>query len=107
MSASLVVGRPRGLTVAQRFMAKISPEPNTGCWLWLGGLCNNGYGRAFDGVRIRLAHRLAWELLVGPPPPEFDHRCNVRCCVNPAHLDPVSHKINCVRRRARQLARAA
>jgi hypothetical protein len=47
----------------------------------------------------RLAHRLVYEKLVGPIPDgvELDHVCRRRLCVNPAHLDPVTHRINVLR----------
>jgi len=28
-----------------RFMAKIDPQPDGGCWLWTAGLNERGYGR--------------------------------------------------------------
>ncbi len=73
------------------------PEPNSGCWLWIGSvLARRGYGRI--GVRGKeyLAHRLVYEMLVGPVPEglELDHKCRVTCCVNPDHLEPVTHLEN-------------
>jgi hypothetical protein len=46
-----------------------------------------------------MAHRFAYELLVGPIPEdlELDHLCRVRHCVNPAHLEPVTHLENILR----------
>lgn len=43
-----------------------------------------------------MAHRVAYELWVGPIPEgmELDHRCKVRACINPAHLEPVTHAEN-------------
>jgi len=60
----------------------------SGCWLWLGRIAENGYGR-YSG---KLAHRMMYELIVGPIPPDFDldHLCRVRGCVNPDHLEPVT-----------------
>lgn len=63
----------------------------TGCWEWAGELSSNGYGRVWrDGERIA-AHRAYYEQEVGPIPDGhlLDHTCRVRCCVNPAHLEPV------------------
>lgn len=91
--------------VAERFALKISPEPNTGCWLWLGGVCNNGYGRAWDGERLRIAHRLAWEFAFGVEPRELDHKCSTRSCVNVAHLEEVTHQENQIRASARRQRR--
>jgi hypothetical protein len=83
-------------------LAKASPEPNTGCWLWADkGDNGRGYGRVRRYNRHHQAHRLFYELLVGPIPDghELDHKCRVTFCVNPDHLEPVPHKIN-VRRGA-------
>lgn len=76
-----------------RFWAKISPCPMTGCWLWTGSLTvAGGYGQFRSGGRPRRAHRLAYETLVGPIPDglHLDHLCRTPCCVNPAHLEPVT-----------------
>lgn len=83
------------------FWRFVFPEPNSGCWLWIGS-GTRGYGMfrlgsTLDGTRRRLyAHRLAYEWLVGPIPDglEVDHKCRVRACVNPAHLEPVTRHEN-------------
>jgi hypothetical protein len=51
------------------------------------------------GGTSRRAHRVAYELAVGPIPPglQVDHLCRVRDCVNPAHLDPVTKRENNLR----------
>src|SRR5215475_6416987 len=64
------------------------PEPNSGCYLWVGPTVVAGYGcLQVHGKKYR-AHRLAWELLKGSIPSGFDvlHRCDVPACVNPDHL---------------------
>lgn len=70
-----------------------SPEE---CWPWTGRLCRDGYARAGGG---KPAARLAYEMLVGPIAPglEPDHLCRNRACVNPAHLEPVTHRVNSLR----------
>jgi hypothetical protein len=87
------------LTPLERSMRMVSPEPNSGCWLWMGAVTNGGYGIINIGGRKpppTRAHRLTYELLVGPIPEglELDHLCRVPCCVNPKHLEPVTHAEN-------------
>lgn len=83
-----------------RFLDQITPEPNSGCWIWLGSLGHGGYGQFMVARQNYRAHRWAYEHLVGPIPhdtPQLDHKCRVRCCVNPAHLEPVTNKQNVLR----------
>lgn len=78
------------------------PEPNSGCVFWLGPLSWNGYGKIKIGYksegtrRTAWAHRVAYEYFIGPIPAgmDLDHKCRVRCCVNPNHLEPVTRKEN-------------
>jgi hypothetical protein len=86
-------------TPTERFVAKVSPEPNTGCWLWAGTSGQGGYGRFWHNGRLVQAHRFSYEMVHGPIASdlELDHLCRVHCCVNPAHLEPVTHKTNVLR----------
>lgn len=73
--------------------------PGDGCWEWTGARQPDGrydYGMFWDGTRAVRAHRFAYELLVGPIPVglELDHLCRNPPCVNPAHLEPVTHAEN-------------
>lgn len=79
-----------------RFVAKISPEPNSGCWLWEGKLNDAGYGYFHISRNWFRAHRLSWELENGPIPPDLviDHKCQMRCCVNPDHLQVITQAEN-------------
>ncbi|OZC80251.1 hypothetical protein CH274_13530 [Rhodococcus sp. 06-418-5] len=71
-----------------------------GCWLWTGSLNNKGYGQVGVGGRVKLAHRVAYELLIGPIPEglQLDHvrarGCEHKNCVNPSHLEPVTCQVN-------------
>lgn len=80
--------RKKGRSVEERFYNFISPEPNSGCWLWLGPLSGSGYGRMTINKKGVQAHRVAWEINNGKIPDGLFacHTCDVRCCVNPAHL---------------------
>jgi hypothetical protein len=60
--------------------------------MWMGSQDGHGYGQVnVDGIPTK-AHRVAFELHVGPIPDglHIDHLCRVRLCVNPAHLEPVT-----------------
>lgn len=85
------------LTTEARFWTKV--QKTDGCWLWMAGKYPEGYGSFWlDGTAVR-AHRYAYELLIGPIPKglTLDHLCRVRHCVNPADLQPVSHRENILR----------
>lgn len=82
-------------------------EKTRTCWLWTGYCIPTGYGkmRANDG-RLLYVHRIAYELLIGPIPDgmTLDHvaerGCRHRNCVNPDHLEPVTHAENVLRGRS-------
>lgn len=73
------------------FFDRITPEPNTGCWLWTGRQSPRGYGDMTNGRQGHYpAHRFSYEQLVAPVP-SWDglmccHRCDTPACVNPQHL---------------------
>lgn len=66
------------------------------CWPWKGGRNALGYG----GFRARVAHKVAYELTVGPVPPGkvLDHfKCDNPPCCNPRHVRPVTNRENVLR----------
>jgi hypothetical protein len=85
-----------------RWQAFVQPD-EAGCWRWQGSLNKHGYGRFTLAGRQVFAHRFAYETFVGPIPSELeiDHLCRVRDCVNPDHLELVTHKENGRRTRRR------
>ncbi len=84
-------------TPEEWFWAKVDKTQT--CWLWTAYTMPNGYGQFRYEGRMRLAHRLSYEWLIGPIPTglQLDHLCRVRHCVNPAHLEPVTTRINLLR----------
>ena len=93
-----------------RFWAKVDKGAPGECWRWTGAPDRDGYGKMSVGRAIRLsAHRYAYLLLKGhiASGMEVDHTCHSlddscpggatcahRLCVNPAHLEAVTHKEN-------------
>jgi hypothetical protein len=97
-------------TEAERFWPKVdkhgpvpASRPELGpCWVWTGGRIPNGYGH-FSLTQLPgtpkqriLAHRWVYEEMTGPIPEglEIDHLCRNRACVNPVHLELVTHQMN-------------
>lgn len=77
------------------FLARVQKEPG-GCWIWTGRRSAAGYGYLWRVRRYLLAHRVSYELHVGPVPPgvDVDHLCSNPSCCNPHHLEPVTHAEN-------------
>lgn len=92
----------------QRFWAKVDVRGEDDCWLWTAALATGGYGLYGVDQRMKLCHRFAYELLVGPIPDglQIDHLCRNRRCVNPSHLEPVTCRENVLRGMSRAAVNA-
>lgn len=79
---------PKRLPAIQKIELFIERVTETGCWIWLGRLNVKGYG-ALNGEP---AHRACYKAYKGSIPDnlQIDHKCRVRCCVNPDHLEIVT-----------------
>lgn len=77
-----------------RFEKFIEPEPNTGCFLWTGSLNQAGYGQFYANGRVVMAHRYVMGLDREREQMVVDHKCGVRSCINPRHLQVVSRGRN-------------
>lgn len=92
---------PKKVPIIDRIVTQIIVDPTTGCWRWTGDLHWKGY--ALLTVRDkpmekkhRYVHRLSYVEFRGSIPEGLilDHLCRVRDCVNPFHLEAVTHKTN-------------
>ncbi len=100
------------LTFRERLLSRVvidldGPKPvdEAPCWTWTGKVSKDGYGY----YRDMPAHQLVYEQMSGPvldDSLELDHLCRNRSCVNPAHLEPVTHPENCRRSSAGEVNRA-
>jgi len=93
--------------IKDRILEWSIPEPNSGCWLWLGAIDFDGYAKMQVGSRTNgtrqhaTAHSQSYRAFICDYDKslyEIDHTCRVRSCVNPAHLEAVTDLENCRRR---------
>lgn len=93
----------------QRFLAKVT-KLDSGHWIWTGSTSSEGRYGSFHLGRVMPAHRAAWILFRGAIDADLtdvDHRCRKTLCVNPEHLEPVTHRENVLRGDAPPAANAA
>lgn len=87
-------------TPLERFWDKVESHVEGECWPWIGGRKAAGYGQFMvDGHKV-IAHRWAYATFVAPIPAGFDvdHVCQHSWCVNPSHLEAITHQENVARR---------
>jgi len=79
-----------------QIVEKIIVSPNSECFLWTGTVNNYGYASVTFNKKSSFAHRVIYELFVGQIDEslELDHLCRNPRCVNPDHLEPVTHQEN-------------
>jgi hypothetical protein len=82
--------------VELRFYSKIQFDENTWCWNWTACKSSLGYGQFVVKNKKLMAYRFSYELLKGHIPSglELDHLCRNPKCVNPDHLEAVTHQEN-------------
>ncbi len=87
------------LDLLQRFARKVRFAAAHNCWEWQAATSSSGYGNIRHCGRTARAHRVAYELFVGPIPEGLvlDHLCRNPSCVNPAHLEAVPQLENVMR----------
>lgn len=102
-SGVYVVKKIRRHSLAGRFLKKVRVSEvlfheGSACWEWQAGKDKSGYGR-FVGLDDHYAHRVSYKYFIGEIPDdlEIDHRCRRRHCVNPLHLEAVTHPVNQLR----------
>jgi hypothetical protein len=96
--------------IREKVLARVLIDEMTGCWVWQGPDSGTGRGGGYprmslDGGTVAV-HKVMWIIENGPVPPrkQLDHECVQRMCVNPIHIQLVTHKRNQILRAARARA---
>ncbi len=86
------------MTLLEKIEQRIERVTESGCWIWMGRT-RKGYGVTCVRYLNKQVHRVMYELLINAIPEGLvlDHLCRVRCCVNPHHLEVVTHRTNILR----------
>ena len=86
------------ITDVERFASKFKTSKN--CWEWTKGKNSHGYGGFYAEGKMNHAHRVMYRLVTGKEIPKgmhTDHLCRNTACVNPDHLEVVTHRENILR----------
>ncbi|WP_088256981.1 HNH endonuclease signature motif containing protein [Fimbriiglobus ruber] len=99
----------QSIPFTERLISKIIRCKGTGCWIWQGASTTLGYGQIWKKGKNILAHRAVFEMFKYAVPKgfELDHLCRNKSCVNPQHLEVVTHSENLLRAMRHKKARAA
>ena len=83
-----------GQPLIVRLMEKV--EVTDTCWNWTGAKSRDGYGQFGIDGKSKRAHRASYELFKGKIPKGLviHHQCSNTFCINPAHLEAVTQKVN-------------
>lgn len=88
---------PRGKARSNKsdVLKRYSVDQN-GCWIYTHKFSQYGYGVFYYQGSTLKAHRVAYELLVGPIEngKVLDHLCGVKSCINPEHLEAIDQREN-------------
>lgn len=87
----------------ERFWRQVNGDSAATCWTWTGTTDKDGYGKFVECGQWIASHRFAYEALRAEIPAglQIDHLCRNRACVNPWHMEPVTHRVNQWRRASR------
>lgn len=87
------------MTLIERIFARCMTVPFSGCWIWMGALTGDGYGSIKVAGKVCYTHHLTHDEVKGAPRKgqERDHKCKIRSCCNPDHLEAVSASENAAR----------
>ncbi len=90
------LGIKRKVSTEVRFWDKVDNVDNNSCWEWQGKISLQGYGHFYFDGSISCAHRYSYILNCGDIPDGFEvhHTCYNKACVNPNHLELMTHLDN-------------
>ena len=86
-------------TVRDILLFYVDKQSQLPCWIWIGAITHNGYPKATFNYETCLVHQVIYKHFKGPIPEglEIDHVCRNKLCVNPEHLEAITHKENVAR----------